>query len=366
MSRVGTVPVVLVTGIDATAMASVTIGCQWDLPRAVVVRHDLHVEAQQLHRVVSDADGVVEQVVHQLDHACVSCALREDIIPTLERLCADGRWEAVVAHLPVAAEAVQVCRLLELDPTAAPHARISSVVTALAGTTLAADLLGDDLLRERGLHAAPDDDRGVAETCSSLVEYADLLAVTGASDAEGRALLRALARPGVELVTDTSRLDGRGLLEGLHQHARTEAWVSPTRPPTVPLVVNRHTWSLELSSVRPFHPERLLDGIELLGSAGVRTRGCFWLPTRPGDVGVWDGAGGQLSIGTGSPWGSTRPFTRISVTGTTASRVRIGRLREDFDRLLLDDAEIEARGMLWEAFSDGFEPWLGAIRRAAA
>ena len=58
-----------------------------------------------------------------------------------------------------------------------------------------------------------------------------------------------------------------------------------------------------------------LEYIEVLGGGPRRSRGCFWLPTRPSTVGVWEGAGGQLSVGSGVPWGMKAPLTRIVVTG---------------------------------------------------
>lgn len=119
--KVATTPVVLVTGIDDDAMASAVLGMQWDLPQAAVMRHTLDVSTQRLTRLVSDLTGVVEHVYHDLEHACVSCALREDIVPTLERLAASGRWGSIVAHLPVGVEALQVCRVIAMHPAAAPH-----------------------------------------------------------------------------------------------------------------------------------------------------------------------------------------------------------------------------------------------------
>ena len=56
-------------------------------------------------RTISHAEGLLEQEQIPLEHACVSCALREDILPTLERLAQDGRWDSIVAGLPVATEA---------------------------------------------------------------------------------------------------------------------------------------------------------------------------------------------------------------------------------------------------------------------
>ncbi len=361
------VPAVLVTGIDEVAMEAVTVGLQFDLPSAVVVRHVLDVEGQQLTRVVSDLTGVVERHVLDLDHACVACAIREDVVPTLERLAASGRWEALVAHLPVAAEALQACRVVETYADVAPHVHVAAVVAALDGATVLEDALGDHLLHERGLHTSDDDTRGVAETAAAIVEYADAVVLSGDSEPAARDLLRALARPGVEVVKDPSALDAAPLVEGAHRHGVTEAWVGVVRRGDLPRHASEHVWTLDLRSDRPFHPERLLESIEHLGGGPRRSRGSFWLPSRPGDVCVWDGAGGQLSVGTATRWGADRPLTRLVVHGLSSGPLAStpDDVQEAFAHCLLTDVEMAERGPYWEVVEDGLEPWLGEIRRAA-
>ena len=83
-------------------------GLPWVVPQTI------DVERQVLTRVVSDVMGLIEREEISLDHACVTCAVREDIIPTLERLAKTGRWTSIVACLPMAAEATQVCRILAM------------------------------------------------------------------------------------------------------------------------------------------------------------------------------------------------------------------------------------------------------------
>lgn len=361
------VPAVLVTGIDDAAMEAVTVGLQFDLPSAVVVRHTLDVGSQRLTRVVSDLTGVVERHVHELEHACVACALREDVVPTLERLAAAGRWDTVVAHLPVAAEALQACRVIETYADVAPHVHVAAVVAALDGGTVLADVLGDDLLHERDLHTSEDDTRGVAETAAALVEYADAVVLAGPAEPAARSVLRVLARPDAPVVDDPSALDAGPLVAGAHVHALTEAWVDVVRRGDLPRHTSPHVWSLDLRSERPFHPDRLLESIERIGGGPRRSRGCFWLPSRPGDVCVWDGAGGQLSIGTASPWSASTPLTRIVVHGLTTGTLASSPddVQAAFAHCLLTDAEMADRGPYWEVAEDGLEPWLGSVRRAA-
>jgi G3E family GTPase len=354
-----TVPVVVLTGVDADAMASATIALQWDLPNAVVVHHWIDVESGMLVRTVSDVTGVLERVEADLEHACVSCAVREDVVPTLERL-ARGRWDAIVAHLPVGADAVQVCRVVAQDGQLR-GVRVAGVLCAVDGARLVDDLLGDELLRERGVQTAEDDDRGVAEVGAAQVEYADAVHILGAEESIGDrevALVRALARPGALVLADGETLEPARLLAGIHDHAAAEAWAARVGSGPLHSVDSDHVWRLDLRADRPFHPDRLYQDIEAIGGGPRRSRGCFWLPTRPTVACVWDGAGGQLSIGVAEPWARRRPYTRILVTGMDDGRDAVAAA---FRHCLLTDAELSRRGRFWESAGDGFEAWLGDI-----
>jgi hypothetical protein len=52
---------IVVTGVDETAMDSALMSLSWDLANAVVVRHRIDPMHQVLSRVVSDSTGVIEQ-----------------------------------------------------------------------------------------------------------------------------------------------------------------------------------------------------------------------------------------------------------------------------------------------------------------
>lgn len=357
------VPVVLLSGVDPAAMATTMVGLQFDLPDAVAVRHHIDVDRQVLTRTVSDMTGVVEQHETLLEHACVSCAIREDILPTLERLARSGRWRSIVAHLPVGAEAAQVCRVLSWEARLARFLRVSAVVAALGAAAPVRDLLGDDLLADRGLHSSHEDRRGVGEVLASMVEYADTVVIDGATEPVARGLVAALARPGVPIVEGCHDLDGATLGGRLHEHTRTEEWTSPVRRDALPAVRTEGVWRLDLQSLQPFHPDRLLESLGGLGGGVHRSRGCFWLPTRPGRAVTWAGAGGQVSIGNHGSWGRHTPFSRIVITGVGAAPAH---LRPVFDEILVRSGEPGSRERPGPAVvEDGLEPWLGPIRDAA-
>lgn len=121
-------------------------------------------------------------------------------------------------------------------------------------------------------------------------------------------------------------------------------------------------WVLDFRSERPFHPDRLQQTIEVLGGGPRRSRGCFWLPSRPAQVCQWDGAGGMLSIGPCDHWDEHGPLTRVVVVGMDDGREQ---LAEAFRSCLLTDHEMAERGPYWEVMDDGLEPWLGPVRQLA-
>lgn len=353
------VPVVVVAGIAEEPMATATIGLQWDLPSAVVVRHEIDPEQELLVRTVSDARGLLERVEISMEHACVNCAIREDVVPTLERLAVTGRWQAIIAQLPVTAEATQVCRVLGHTPHVPRHFRIGATLVALQAETVRADLLGDDLFVERGLPVRDDDGRGVAETASAMVEYADVVVAGGDLDEQGREVLATIARPGVQVANSIAQVASKPLVRGIHRHEHSEAWVQVVRRDPLPPSVGKEAWVLDFQSDRPFHPGRLQERIEALGRGHRRSRGCFWLPSRPAQVCQWDGAGGMVSIGPSEYWDEAGPLTRIVIVGVDDGREQ---LAEAFHSCLLTDAELAERGRYWEVHSDGLEPWLGPVR----
>ena len=355
-------PLIVVTGVDPAAMDCAMVSLAWDLPRAVTVRHRIDPESQVLTRTVSDATGVLEQEQIPLEHACVSCALREDIVPTLERLGRDDRWSNVVAGLPNATEAGQLAHILGQQSRLARHLKLSSVVCAVGTDHIIRDLLSDDLLRERGLHTNPGDDRGVGEVACAQIEFADVVVMDGDPGREGTDLVRALARPDVMFVPGASELDAASLAVRRHQQSLTRAWCSPESDIDLPPLGESHAWRLDLSSSRPFHPERLLDQIGRLGTGAHRSRGRFWVPTRPGAVLEWAGAGGQLSIGSHSSRGRRTPTTRLIFTGVGSTPTGLVGAFED---LLLAPTEVARNQSSWDVLEDGLEPWLGDIRDVA-
>lgn len=152
------------------------------------------------------------------------------------------------------------------------------------------------------------------------------------------------------------RHDATAALARVHP-ATTQAWGGPQV---------HGAWTLDLSSSLPFHPGRLRELVADLAGQGVCARGCFWLPSRPGRVCVWELAGGALTVGDAGTWNDVplregqepgEPRCHLVVTGLGNPGVR-DRVRWAFERILLRQDEL-ALAMSWIGADDGLGDWFG-------
>lgn len=360
-----------VTGItttDAVLRETAAMSVQADVPTAVVVRHDLHGTREgTMRRVVSDATGVLEDVTVALEHGCLSCALREDLLPTLLRLAVSERWSHALVALPLASEPVPFVRGLlhgtvgEADVSDALDLR--GVVCLVDASEAVPGIMGADSLAERGIAHAGDDERSHGEVLVRQLRGADLVLASGTAGKATWALLEHLV-PAAELRrSGAGETSGADLLAARHDAARSDRWEDPRRVQPPSAADRDGVWTLDLADWRPFHPERLHENLERLAVGSLVGHGRFWLPSRPGVVGLWEGAGGQLSIGEAGPWGGTPPSTHLVVTGLDEDPRGV---EDAFRDCLLTDAELAGGLDRWTGREDGFDAWLGRIDEDAA
>lgn len=356
----GLVRVVMVAAVEAVARECATVGLLMDLPDTVVVSYDSRLRlVNGVRRTVTDRTGVVGEEVTALDDGCcLSCAVREDVLAAVAMLVEAGRWQTVVVALPLTAAPEPVA--FQLNQAIADQelsgAVLTSVVAVVDLDTLEDDLLGDDLLAERGLALGGLDRRSVGEAVTSQVEFADVVVAVAPGPPAAEALLGHIVAPTSQWHVGWHQVHAPDLVHRRHDSGTARNRVDPLQALPNGAIDTDDVWTVELTTPQPLHPGRLLHYIEELGGGRIRARSYFWLPTRPGTACVWDGSGGQLSIGHVGPWHQRRPGTRLVITGVDhEDRQRIERT---FAQVVATDDELTPR-LRWADTEDGFEPWLG-------
>ncbi|TDB73133.1 cobalamin biosynthesis protein CobW [Micromonospora sp. KC723] len=295
-------------------------------PALLLVRHDLaEVREGTVHRVVRDSAGLVEDERITLAHGCVSCTLREDVLPTLARLARAHSGRDLLLMLPevVEPEAVAAaCAHCLVD--GAPLAdllRIDSYVTVVAAEHLLDGLSSTDDLRALGIQAADNDDRALADVVVRQIEYADTLVLwgdspDGAYDTSRLAVLLQRMTPWATLVrVQGDHVDAGELtrqLRGTRRHRPETPGVLARGLEGYSLGVHEPHPDCGVVSVvfrarRPFHPRRLHTVLEEVNADVIRSRGHLWLASQPETVVAWEFAGGGLGLGSLGRWLATLP-----------------------------------------------------------
>jgi len=353
------VPLIIMSTADPVLRDAAVFSALTDLPGTGVLSQDLEPQSGTIRRVIIDESGIAQQQTVPLAHSCLGCAIREDSLPALESMVQSGRWQRILWALPVTADTAPAARPLA-NPEIAGRVgvQLSGVASVVATDTLVDDLMGDELLSDRGIGLSPDDRRSVGEAIAAQLAHADLVLTTG-SDARGGVLLDHLRG---HRSTRSELFDAPELFLARHVHRVAESRIEPRLVAPPAAQDTGGVWTIDLQSHRPIHPRRFLDRITELGSGRVRSRGRFLLASRPRTVGSWDGAGGQLSIGDAGGWQGFSPSTRLIFTGIDNDRQRIQRAFRD---VLLTDAEIGLGNRRWLDMDDGLDPWMGERHSAS-
>ncbi|WP_410813836.1 CobW family GTP-binding protein [Micromonospora sp. 067-2] len=290
-------------------------------PSLLLVRHDLTgIRDGVVRRVIRSGSGLLSDERVDLRHGCVSCTLREDVLPTLARLARSHPDRDLVLMLPEVVEPETVaaaCAHCLIDGAPITDLlRIDSYVTVVDAEHLLDGLASTDDLRDLDIHAADDDHRALADVVVRQIEYADTLVLWGNST-EGpfdtsrlSVLLQRMAPWATQVHVGADVVDAGEL----SRHLRDTNRHRPETPGVLARGLEGYALGVHepqpdcgvvsavFRSRRPFHPRRLHDRLEAVNAEVIRSRGHLWLASQPSTVVAWEFAGGGLGMGSLGRW----------------------------------------------------------------
>ncbi|GAA2521729.1 GTP-binding protein [Rarobacter incanus] len=358
----------VIGSIDRVLRDTTVFSLAIDDPETGILAYDFADSGDHVRRIVSSSGGVISDEWVELDHTCLSCALREDIIPALASMGRDRRWNHIALALPVSAELSLVTPPLAAATNrggALSHLRLAATLAVVDGTNLEEDLLGAQLTAERGIGLGPDDERVLGEPLATNLEYADVIQVASTPTATASSLIDLLRAPDSARLEVGKVADPHSLKACRHDADAADRRRHPAAGIAHPPRQGRgRAWVLDLASDRPFHPTRLLQNIEAMGAGRIRTRGTFRVMGKPTTRCLWDGAGGQLAIGALAPGlgpgtdaseGRTGNGCALRFIGTDSERESIISAFEDS---LVQPQEFFDPTIPWRKLAEPLMPWI--------
>ncbi|MDJ0879081.1 MAG: zinc metallochaperone GTPase ZigA [Halieaceae bacterium] len=254
-----------------------------------------------------------EEKLVEMSNGCICCTLREDLLEEVTNLAKDGRFDYLLIESTGISEPLPVAETFtfadEDGVSLSDVANLDTMVTVVDALNFLRDYDQAKYLQDTGESLGEDDHRNVADLLVDQVEFADVILISKtdlveAADIERlTGILKTLntqARiiPISKGEVDLEEVMGTGLFN-FERAQRAPGWLKEMRGEHVPETEEYGIGSFSYLARRPFHPKKFHDFLHSIEDYGkvIRSKGFFWLATRPEFAGQWSQAGGMAHYG---------------------------------------------------------------------
>lgn len=339
-----------------------------------------------------------EEKLVEMSNGCICCTLREDLLEEVNNLAKAGRFDYLVIESTGISEPLPVAETFtfadEDGVSLSDVADLDTMVTVVDAVNFLKDYEEAKYLQDTQESLGDEDERSVADLLVDQVEFADVILVSKTDLASSedvsrlQAILKTLNTHAQIIPIANGNVEVNAVLStGSFDFERAQqapGWLAEMRGEHVPETEEYGIYSFSYQARRPFHPEKFfafLHGTERYGKL-LRSKGYFWLATRPEFAGQWSQAGGIARYGFGGMFWSAVPRSRwpddpeylASIEKSweepfgdmRQELVFIGQgldepsVRSALDDCLLNDEEMFAGRQFWETLPDPFPVWEGA------
>ncbi len=251
----------------------------------------------------------------EMSNGCICCTLREDLMIEVEKLAKMKKFDYLLIESTGISEPIPVAQTFSFvagdelyDLT--KISRLDTMVTVVDAFNFFNDFGSADTILSRGMTDDQADQRSIVNLLTDQVEFANVI-ILNKSDLVTQDQLGLLEKtlyklnPTAKIIRTThSKVDPKEILNtGLFDYEIAEqsaGWQKELELAQKGIGHNPETEEYGISSfvyrqVKPFHPQRFLQYVSRhFPPAVVRSKGIFWLASRPDHAILWSQAGGSM------------------------------------------------------------------------
>ena len=315
-STLGKLPVTVLSGFlgaGKTTVLSHILNNRENKKVAVIVNDmsEINIDAATVKSEVSLNRS--EEKLIEMSNGCICCTLREDLLEEVNKLAKEGRFDHLVIESTGISEPLPVAETFtfadEQGVSLSDVARLDTMVTVVDAVNFLKDYQEAKYLKDKGESLGEDDERSVADLLVDQVEFADLILISktdlvNTEDLERlKAILKTLNTDAKVLPIEHGNVDiDKVLNTGLFDFERARqapGWLKEMRGEHIPETEEYGIGSFCYEARRPFHPDKFHEFLHNTKQYGklIRSKGFFWLATRPEYAGQWSQAGGIARYG---------------------------------------------------------------------
>jgi len=302
-------------GAGKTTVLSHILNNREGLRVAVIVNDmsEINIDAAAVEKEVNLNRS--EEKLVEMSNGCICCTLREDLLVEINRLAKEGRYDYLVIESTGISEPLPVAETFtfadENGVSLSDVSRLDTLVTVVDAVNFLTDYDEAKMLQDTDEHLGEDDHRSVADLLVDQVEFADVLLISKTDlvstfDLERlKSILKTLntdaeiipikkGEVALSKIIDTNLFD-------FDKAQQAPGWLKEMRGEHIPETEEYGISSFSYQARRPFHPQKFFDFLHSKEIAGklIRSKGYFWLATRPQMAGSWSQAGGIARYGYG-------------------------------------------------------------------
>lgn len=368
--------------------------------RVAVIVNDMsevNIDAQLVREGGAELSRSEEKLV-EMSNGCICCTLREDLLIEIKRLAEENRFDYLLIESTGISEPLPVAETFTFrddnEISLSDIAQLDTMVTVVDGYNFLRDYGSRDFIADRGESMGEEDNRAVVDLLIEQIEFCDVLVLnkTDLMLTDEIALLENILKtvnPRADIVHSSF---GKVNLDRMMNTGRFDfeaaqdapGWLKELRGEHVPESEEYGISSFVYRARKPFHPQRLWDWFGAEWAGVIRSKGNFWIATRPDYCGNWSQAGAISRNELAGFWWAATPKDywpeEAEQLTTIQSRwqepfgdrqqeiVLIGMSMDKnalvaaFDQCLLTDKEMLMGAMglnmkAWEVLQDPFPAW---------
>ena len=254
-----------------------------------------------------------EEKLVEMSNGCICCTLREDLLIEINKLAKEGRFDYLVIESTGISEPLPVAETFtfadEDGNSLSDVANLDTMVTVVDAVNFLKDYDEAKYLKDTGESLGEDDERSVSDLLVEQVEFADIILISktdlvSAPDIDRlTAILKTLNTTAKIIPISNGNVEINNVLDtGLFDFEKAQqspGWLKEMRGEHVPETEEYGIASFSYEARRPFHPDKFFNFLHNTKQYGklIRSKGYFWLATRPTFAGQWSQAGGIARYG---------------------------------------------------------------------
>ena len=256
-----------------------------------------------------------EEKLVEMSNGCICCTLREDLLEEVTKLAEEKRFDYLVIESTGISEPLPVAETFtfadENGASLSDVASLDTMVTVVDAVNFLKDYDEAKDLQDTGESLGEDDARSVTDLLIEQVEFADVILISKTDIAKTSeidrltAILKTLNTRAKILPIEKGQVQVSQVLDtgkfSFEEAQKAPGWLKEMRGEHVPETEEYGIGSFVYEARRPFNPEKFYQFLHTTERFGklIRSKGYFWLATRPRFAGQWSQAGGIAHYGFG-------------------------------------------------------------------